>query len=165
MAKWNVDHACGHTVTHQLYGKHSEREKRAEYLSRQSCGECFRIAKTEMLQEVTTTAELPAITDGSEKQNVWATDERAKAGLRFHKLLAEKIADERVSAALADKYPGSATLVACDIIQEKGNVPVEQIDMLRRCAAVFSSNTSARFWIDSRNMTTLKDFVLAMGKN
>lgn len=42
MAQYTVDHACGHSQTHQLYGKHAERDRKIEWLETTVCRECFK---------------------------------------------------------------------------------------------------------------------------
>lgn len=40
MAKYEINHTCGHTSTVQLFGKCSERERKIEWMERQECPEC-----------------------------------------------------------------------------------------------------------------------------
>lgn len=75
MAKYSIEHICGHTETVQIYGTnvHSERERKAEWLASRPCKDCER----EQLREenLAGCSEL----EGTEKQIAWANDIRAKA--------------------------------------------------------------------------------------
>ena len=46
MAKYIVNHTCGHQVEVQLYGKQEERYRRIAYLETLECNECRRILVT-----------------------------------------------------------------------------------------------------------------------
>lgn len=83
MAQYQVQHSCGHSATHQLYGKTTERQRRIEWLSGQSCPECYRAEQEQRRQaenaqaaESNQQAGLPALT-GSDKQVAWAESIRA----------------------------------------------------------------------------------------
>lgn len=76
MAKYTVTHTCGHEVEYQLYGKHTERDRKIEWLSGQECPECRRKAEEEAAKEATAGIELPEL-EGSEKQVKWANVIRA----------------------------------------------------------------------------------------
>ncbi len=41
MAKYTIDHRCGHTSTRELFGKTSERERKVEYFATQDCPQCW----------------------------------------------------------------------------------------------------------------------------
>jgi hypothetical protein len=78
VAKHTVDHTCGHSQTHQLYGPHKERERKLAWLEGTPCSECYRARKdTERASANAAAAEqnqlaaLPALT-GSERQIAWA---------------------------------------------------------------------------------------------
>lgn len=41
MAKYTVSHKCGHSQTHELFGKGSERERKITWLETTDCKECW----------------------------------------------------------------------------------------------------------------------------
>ena len=45
MANYDVQHTCGHTVAHQLYGPTVDRKRKITWLKSQSCGACWNKAK------------------------------------------------------------------------------------------------------------------------
>jgi hypothetical protein len=45
MAKYDVEHSCGHTQVHQLFGKHTDRDRKIEWLETQECTECWKKSK------------------------------------------------------------------------------------------------------------------------
>ena len=123
MAQYTVSHACGHTQTHQLYGKTVDRQSRAEWLATQDCTECYRAAK--LAAATKNTAHLPALT-GSEKQIAWATTIRA-----------EKVAE-------LDEL-----LTKCKTLE--GTVPAEQAANIYNAIETARNQAGAGWWIDNRN--------------
>lgn len=77
MAKYEINHTCGHTSTVQLFGKCSERERKIEWMERQECPECRRKREAEEAAKITEGLELPEL-EGSEKQVAWANCIRAR---------------------------------------------------------------------------------------
>lgn len=77
MAKYEINHTCGHTETVQLYGNHTERERKIEWLESQECPACRRKKELEEAEKINSGLELPEL-EGSEKQIAWATTIRAK---------------------------------------------------------------------------------------
>lgn len=69
-----IKYTCGHTAEQQMYGKHSERDRRAEYLGRNDCPACGARKAAEQAQA----SGLPALT-GSDKQIAWAAAIRERA--------------------------------------------------------------------------------------
>ena len=83
MAKYYVTHTCGHEEEYQLYGKHTERYRKIEWLSGQECPECrrkaeecCRKAEEEVARKEADELGLPEL-EGSEKQVKWANVIRA----------------------------------------------------------------------------------------
>lgn len=74
MAKYTVTHSCGHEREYQLYGKHTERDRKLEWLEAQECPAC---RKAREIERATEGVELPAL-EGSPKQIAWAESIRAK---------------------------------------------------------------------------------------
>ena len=75
MAKYTVTHTCGHTQEVNLFGKHTERDRRIAWLETQLCPECKR--KQELENAKAQASGLPELT-GSEKQIEWAMVIRQK---------------------------------------------------------------------------------------
>lgn len=46
MARYTITHRCGHEQTHQLYGKHSDRDRKLDWLATQDCSDCARMARS-----------------------------------------------------------------------------------------------------------------------
>jgi hypothetical protein len=90
MAKYEINHACGHTVTHNIGGKTSDRDGKAEWLSRRDCPDCWAAQKKAEKEAEEAKAKqlaegLPPLI-GTEKQIAWAEKIRAAvyvSGLKF----------------------------------------------------------------------------------
>lgn len=82
MAKYTVKHACGHEREYQLFGKHSDRESRLEWLATQDCPVCARLSEAKKNAEAiagTQFAEIEnTVLEGTEKQVAWAQEIRLK---------------------------------------------------------------------------------------
>jgi hypothetical protein len=78
MAKYTINHTCGHSVEIQLFGKMDDRYRRIEWLETQECDECRR-AKANAAAAAA--KETRGLTDlkGSEKQVAWANTIREQA--------------------------------------------------------------------------------------
>lgn len=77
MAKYTVTHICGHEREYQIYGKHTERDRKIAWLAGQECPACRRKAVEEAAKEATKGMELPEL-EGSEKQVKWANTIRGQ---------------------------------------------------------------------------------------
>jgi hypothetical protein len=110
MAKYNVDHSCGHSVTYQLVGPHKERDRKIAWLEGQDCAECRKIAFNAANAAAATQvsdSELPGL-KGSDKQINWARTIRAGKAPSIREIVrktAEKFraADNEQNAALAER--------------------------------------------------------------
>lgn len=69
-----INYTCGHSEQQQMYGKHSERDRRAEYLGQRDCPACAARKSAEQAKA----NGLPTLT-GSDKQIAWATTIRERA--------------------------------------------------------------------------------------
>lgn len=78
MAKYTVTHTCGHEHEYQLIGKHTERERKIEWLEKQDCPTCRRKAEEEAAKAATEGMELAQLI-GSPKQIAWAESIRGNA--------------------------------------------------------------------------------------
>lgn len=77
MAKYTITHTCGHDHEYQLYGKHTERDRKIAWLEGQDCPACKRAAEEEAAKAATEGMELPEL-EGSVKQVAWANTIRAQ---------------------------------------------------------------------------------------
>lgn len=71
MAKYTINHTCGHQVTVQLFGKYADREKRIAYLETCECDECRKAKANAAAAAAKEERGLHELT-GSEKQVAWA---------------------------------------------------------------------------------------------
>lgn len=78
MAKYTVNHICGHTVEVQLFGKINDRYRRIEWLETQECEVC-RKAKANAASLAAKQERGLADLTGSEKQIAWANTIREGA--------------------------------------------------------------------------------------
>lgn len=78
MAKYTINHTCGHQVTVQLFGKYADRERRIAYLETCECDECRKAKANAAAAAAKEERGLPELT-GSEKQIAWANTIREQA--------------------------------------------------------------------------------------
>lgn len=78
MAKYTVNHICGHSVEVQLFGKMDDRYRRIEWLETQECDECRKAKANAAAAAAKEERGLPDLT-GSEKQVAWANTIREQA--------------------------------------------------------------------------------------
>ena len=101
MGKYQIEYACGHTVTKELFGKIKDREHYIQWASTQECPECKQAKYNKKCQEMAEENNLPALS-GSDKQVVWAvairqtflTNLQSLIDERMKKLEEEAIADQ-----------------------------------------------------------------------
>lgn len=143
MATYNITHSCGHTESHQLFGRHSGfngRDSKIEWLSTQPCTNCWKVEQDKkraekIAQENARSKELaqryglPALS-GSEKQITWATTIR------------QQMIDSMESFITECDKPEWAP--KCDALRES-------------FSAVVLSNTDARWFIDHRDFGTVQN--------
>lgn len=143
MAKYSVEHSCGHTVEVQLQGKMTERTRKLEWLAGQDCPACEkaeRAAKHNAANAAAAQANAEAglvTLHGSDKQIAWAETIRAQ----FIPGLQAKLAEVQSKATEAN-----AALVA------------QAVEMIQSII----DEKSASYWIDSRDLE--KAEVLIMRK-
>jgi hypothetical protein len=143
MAKYGVTHSCGHKQTHQLFGKHKDRERKLEWLATTLCSECYQAKLIEDRDESTKRCHewareegLPVLL-GTERQIAWAESLRA-CMLNKARTAAEGIG-ERVQQHPAADTPEVKTAVAA----------------LLDALTWLSMQDHAKFWIDNRNTQTV----------
>jgi len=85
MAKYTIEHICGHSEDMQIYGPTRERQGKADWLASRDCAECYarklqaqRAEASAQAAAQSAAAGLPALT-GSDKQVAWAESIRAAA--------------------------------------------------------------------------------------
>lgn len=124
MAKYTVNHSCGHTEEHNIVGTnvHGERDRKIEWLQSQVCSECYKAQKaTERAEAAAAAAKqnanMPKL-EGSEKQIAWAEQIRAKV----------------LTPAIMTATP-------------KADAPAEVVEALES----IKNETSASWWIDHKD--------------
>lgn len=78
MAKYTINHTCGHQVTIQLFGAYKDRERRIAYLETCECDECRKAKANAAAAAAKEERGLSDLT-GSEKQVAWANTIREQA--------------------------------------------------------------------------------------
>lgn len=136
MAQYTVQHICGHSQVHQLYGKTADRQSKLQWLASGDCSECYAAAKQQQREQTAAAAQqqadsqgLPQL-QGSDKQIAWALT------IRESKL--QDIADTR-------------TLILGNV----GKGPQEISDRALQVLDDMFEQTSAAWWIDHRNDTAM----------
>lgn len=94
MSKYTITHTCGHTVVHNIVGKHTDRDSKAQWLESTDCPECYAKIKQEQ-REASDAAAIAASEacgelSGSEKQIAWAHKIRGKTLERAKKIFEGK---------------------------------------------------------------------------
>jgi hypothetical protein len=133
MAKYSVDHTCGHTETHQLVGPHKERDRKIAWLETTLCSECWRAEQERQRAEASAkaaeanqSAGLPDLT-GSEKQIAWAESIRRPISDFLGVAETEMLTRFTCSPEARDELAGAIALV---------------VDQVR-------GQTAAKWWIDA----------------
>ena len=129
MAKYDVTHRCGHTVTVQLVGPHKERARRIEWMRTNHCFSCDNEIAAQAARETASKAGLPALT-GSPKQIAWAETLRAKKITEF----------EAAADVLGKKY-----------IARSKAARAELADALALLHHEVFGEAASRYWIDARD--------------
>lgn len=128
--KYEVNYACGHTGTVQLFGKGSEREWRLKKMREDICPECAAKEKKEIADKMIIEDRENALPDltGSEKQIQWAIQIRRKKM-------------EEIDASV-ESY-----------VENIGEDEKGKLELVLKCLDLFRKNEcSSREWIDMRNM-------------
>jgi hypothetical protein len=133
MAKYDVDHTCGHSQTHTLFGPHKEQDRKLDWLATTLCTDCWRAEQDRQKQEASAAAAeanqsagLPALS-GSPKQIAWAESIRRPvcACLQSLDLTSKGDLPAEVNLEIAD----AQVLLVDEIVQQ----------------------ASAKWWIDNRD--------------
>ena len=126
MGYQTVNHICGHTSTPQMYGKHTERERKAQWMGQDVCPYCAAKAAAEAAKKQHEINAPQGLADlkGSDKQIAWALGIRAKA--------------------MADIETAMATVPETARTGAQWDLANTAIDRLK-------NQSSAAWWIDRRN--------------
>lgn len=133
MAKYDIKHSCGHTVTHNIVGPEKDRPYQAERLTNRLCSECYR--ELQRSEAAAATSTLPAL-QGSDKQITWATTIRAK-------FVGSIEAFEVEQEALIAQDAGKHTDAEYQAVR----------DQLAAAKAKVFGQAAASWWIDRRSET------------
>jgi hypothetical protein len=149
MAKYTVTHACGHTVTHALFGAYRDREKKREWLKDGLCSDCYREEQTRLAQAQAEQQGLPALI-GSEKQVAWAAKIRGERLDTWERLIAlwEAKLEEKRESGLTEKERGEAQERGIEDPLAKASENQRQYHQRLTKAR---QETSAKWWIDHRS--------------
>jgi hypothetical protein len=135
MAQYNVNHVCGHSQEHVLYGPHKERDRKLEWLKGQLCAECWKAEKAAKLlaegqaaAQANADAGLPALT-GSEKQIAWAEQIRKPVMAVAEEYASRPVTNPKLSEMARGELQDLAALIASEL----------------------RGQTAAKWWIDNRD--------------
>lgn len=78
MATYQINHSCGHTQDHLIYGSIEERDRKREQMALGPCSKCYHLNQTELARIEAQNLGLPEL-EGSEKQVAWALQLRRQA--------------------------------------------------------------------------------------
>ncbi len=155
MAKYTVQHSCGHEETHQLYGKIKDRESKLEWLEDSLCRSCWRKQQEKERQEANNIAAKENFAaglkglQGTEKQIAWAETIRSEKINKLSKIASRLIAGQ-------DKLPGLGKEVKRNTekrIFELGfKSSVQYFDTCHLAIEQIQNERSASWWIDHRDI-------------
>ena len=149
MAWTTINYSCGHVGQVQMYGKHSERGRKAAWMEKNAlCDECAAKARDEGNRKAAATnaeAGLPSLT-GTPKQIAWAETLRTKAYALF---LSDHEINELLIVALRKEHG-----LTEEIFKAAGINNADDAFALFRAiiSKRFAGMTQASAWIDSRPM-------------
>lgn len=160
MAKYTIQHSCGHEETRQLYGKTSDRERKIAWLEDQPCSECYqkqlaeeRQAENKAAADENKAAGLPEL-QGSKKQIPWAETIRKKFVKKLLEIQSrceieiEKYHNDKEFATTADrrfmKIDPSRLPLGC-------TSAVDADMAMIRAAQHIMTELKSSWWIDHRN--------------
>lgn len=175
MAKYTIDHSCGHEQTHDLIGRHKDRDRKIAWLETTLCADCYRAKiereREEQAQKAAQDAQevgLPDLT-GTEKQIRWALQLRSEflapfekplpeGGIRFHHV--SRVTNEfRGTDEFSTRLREAAALCresAASLSKEEKEASEQEREerilsgVVSVATAFAASRTSAHWWIDHR---------------
>lgn len=146
MAKYTVNHSCGHDEVVQLVGKHAERDRKLAWLATQDCSECrkaaFNSANAARAEQVKGSfgSEWPALT-GSEKQVAWAETIRASLLPAATATMIET--EGRMEEARASGQYSAEQVAEAEVM----------LGLMGDTLHYIRNQASSRFWIDNKSAT------------
>ena len=151
MAWTTINYSCGHVGQVQMYGKHSERDRKAAWMEKNAlcdvCAAKARDAQNQRAAQTNAEAGLPSLS-GTPKQIAWAETLRAQA---YRALTADGTAMEllRVFTRHAQRLD-----VTPEMFKATSYAPRDAAMTLMRSlvSKLFAAQTSASYWIDARPM-------------
>jgi hypothetical protein len=141
MAQYDVKHACGHVVTHRLFGKHEDRYSRIEWMKDKPCPDCRRVKEQEEARATAAALNLPPLI-GTPKQIAWGEKVRAEAVKSDGNKLPTLPTEESIKDG-AEKT-GIAVDDALALVRRFSDSVLAAENKLR-------TETSAVWWIDNRD--------------
>jgi hypothetical protein len=112
MAKHDIEHVCGHTVTHNIVGPNKLRQGKIDWLAARDCSDCHASAQqrererqSEVAAERAADLQLPVL-HGSEKQVAWAEKIRVSMLDAFVSCIRQINQHELATADLKTLLPG-----------------------------------------------------------
>lgn len=166
MAKYQIEHECGHTQTHDIIGRGKDRESKIAWLGRGVCRDCFLEKIEQERREAAAKAALDAQELGlpellgSEKQLQWATQLRAEFLTPFEVELEENsYGASHPALQLENEFCGNdvqsrAFHRAADQNEKNlrsHSVRLQTVEGIKNVVFAFAaSKTSAHWWIDNR---------------
>jgi hypothetical protein len=152
MAKYTVSHSCGHEVVHQLFGKHTDRDRKIEWLESVPCLDCKRREDEESLaaanaEAAASNAEdgLPSLT-GTEKQIAWAESIRKELLERC----AKGIETIEANKAKVNSDPEEYAHVIDRLNQDGFSSFDEFVSLAAAAVERLKAEEKASWWIDNR---------------
>lgn len=161
--KHDVTHSCGHTITHYLYGKRSDRESKGVWLAGRPCTDCWKLERqkgfdreNEASKEASAGLRLPELT-GSEKQVAWAATLRLKAigkAAEFASMSTHLPAEPRVMLNACRDGDALAGLSLFDWLQERSGheMDPEDYQALLEFVGFLRERSEASWWINRRDV-------------
>lgn len=144
--QWTVNHTCGHTVTHQIYGGTQNGKDRSAWLATQPCASCknaARLAEREMANVVAASdnaaAGLPALI-GSAKQIAWAETIRREMLAEIREHITANL--DRISRLTTKDPAEQPAHDACVVAMRAGAFAA---------IATIQQKSEAKWWIDNRD--------------
>jgi hypothetical protein len=136
MAKFYITHSCGCKETHNIVGKESLRDGKADWLASRMCAACYKQDRTTKAAEATN--HLPALT-GTEKQVAWAVTIRAALIL--------KLAEDLRQLLELEHFPRTLNVIDrenadWDLIEERAKAHIAEL----------TSPTDAYYYIEDRHL-------------
>lgn len=150
MAKYDINHICGHTEVHGIFGPEFARPGIADWMAARLCSDCYALEKERLRnlkneKSMITNRDngLPALI-GSERQVNWAETIRAT----FHADLTDKLQQLRLVNIDDDEF------------RDRRDELIHWRDQFEIRAQLVMQQNLAVFWIDNRD-ESVKQIVMS----